>query len=68
MGDKTFVYWTTKGERREVPIMSFSRPEGVSLAPARKCQSAGMLDTASPLSFDTSALDHPLASGPQRTG
>jgi hypothetical protein len=68
MADKTFVYWTTKGERREVPITNFSRPEGVSLRLAHKCQSARTLGIANPLSSDMSALDRPLALGPQRTG
>jgi hypothetical protein len=37
MNDSTFVYWTSDGERHEVPIICFQVPAGASLGPVHSC-------------------------------
>ncbi len=68
MIDGKFVYWTTNGERREVPISVFLVPDGETLGPAHIHPQTDNRGNEVRLSSGTSALDHPLERVPRQTG
>lgn len=67
MADSTFTYWTSDGERREVPITYFRVPAGEKLGGPYRCSQSRTQDSAM-LSRQMSDEDRPQARGLPQTG